>query len=175
MKIAIAPNSFKGTLTAAQAAACIERGLKKALPDLVAIQIPMADGGDGTLQAIVDATGGRTVKCTVSDPLGRPIPSVVGITLPWPDGGDRDGTGQRAGPAQALASAAAAHHFPGGMGELIRAALDQQVPGDHPRRWRQRHQRWRDGPGPRAGGPIFRRARPEAARPRRRVDPAGPH
>ena len=126
MKIAIAPNSFKGTLTAAQAAAGIERGLLKAMPNLATIKIPMADGGDGTLRTIVDATGGRTVKCTVSDPLGRPIPSVVGIT----------GAGRTAVIEMALASGLALLG-PGernplltsslGTGELIRAALDQQV------------------------------------------------
>ena len=126
MNIAIAPNSFKGTLSAVQAAACIERGLKKAMPDLVTIKIPMADGGDGTLRAIVAATGGRTVKCPVSDPLGRKIPSVFGLT----------GDGRTAVIEMALASGLALLR-PGernplltssrGTGELIRAALDQQV------------------------------------------------
>ena len=80
MKIAIAPNAFKGSLTASQAADCIERGIGKALPDCATVKIPMADGGDGTVLAIVAATGGRQVKCSVSDPLGRKIRSRFGLT-----------------------------------------------------------------------------------------------
>ena len=80
MKIAIAPNAFKGSLTASQAADCIQRGLSQALPGSTTVRIPMADGGDGTVLAIVEATGGRLVKCRVHDPLGRRIRSSFGIT-----------------------------------------------------------------------------------------------
>jgi glycerate kinase len=126
MKIAIAPNAFKGSLTASQAAACIERGLKKALPNISTVKIPMADGGDGTLQAIVLATRGRQIKCSVHDPLGRRIQSSIGLT----------GNGRTAVIEMALASGLALLK-PGernpllttsrGTGELIRAALDLKV------------------------------------------------
>jgi len=80
MKIAIAPDSFKGSMTAMQAAECIERGLKRALSGVTCRKIPMADGGEGTVRAIVDATRGRFVTRTMQDPLGRKIRSVFGVS-----------------------------------------------------------------------------------------------
>jgi len=80
LKIAIAPDSFKGSMTALEAAECIERGLRRALSNLSVRRIPMADGGDGTVQAIVDATRGRLVRATVHDPLGRRIRARFGLT-----------------------------------------------------------------------------------------------
>ena len=62
MKVAIAPDSFKGVMTALEAAQRIERGLKRALLGVTCRKIPMADGGEGTVRAIVDATGGRFVS-----------------------------------------------------------------------------------------------------------------
>lgn len=126
MKIAIVPNAFKGSLTALQAATCIERGLTKALPDLSTIKIPMADGGDGTVLAIVEATGGKKMKCWISDPLGRRISSAFGLT----------GDGRTAIIEMALASGLALlkpkernplRTSSRGTGELIRAALSLQV------------------------------------------------
>jgi glycerate kinase len=80
LKIAIAPDSFKGTLTALEAAACIERGLRRHLRGIAVRKIPMADGGDGTVQAIVDATNGQLKRAKVHDPLGRPIWAQYGVT-----------------------------------------------------------------------------------------------
>jgi glycerate kinase len=80
LKVAIAPDSFKGTLTALQAAECIERGLRRELRNISVCKIPMADGGDGTVQAIVDATKGTFKRAKVHDPLGRPIWARYGIT-----------------------------------------------------------------------------------------------
>lgn len=126
MKIAIAPNAFKGSLTAAEAAACIERGLRRSLRGLSVVKIPMADGGDGTLLAIVAATGGQSVPCRVTDPLGRRIRSLLGLT----------GGGKTAVIEMALASGLALlkpqERNPmltttRGTGELIRAALDRGV------------------------------------------------
>ncbi len=79
MKIAIVPDSFKGTLTALEAATCIERGMKNGLSDCEILKIPMADGGEGTVQAMVDATGGKIVSSDVTDPLGRKIESDFGM------------------------------------------------------------------------------------------------
>jgi glycerate kinase len=79
-KIAIAPNAFKGTLTAMQAADCIARGMRQALPRARFLKIPVADGGDGTAHAIVQATRGRMISHKVHDPLGRPLRAAFGIT-----------------------------------------------------------------------------------------------
>jgi len=80
MKIAIAPDSFKGTMTAMQVAECIEKGLKAGMKKVSCRKVPMADGGEGTVQAIVDATGGKFVKRTVTDPLGRKIKATFGLS-----------------------------------------------------------------------------------------------
>ena len=80
MKIAIAPDSFKGTMTALQVAANIEKGLKAGMKRVTCRKIPMADGGEGTVQAIVDATGGKFVRRTVTDPLGRKIKATFGLS-----------------------------------------------------------------------------------------------
>jgi glycerate kinase len=126
MKIAIAPNAFKGSLTAPEAAACIERGLRKGMRGLSVVQLPMADGGDGTLLAIVAATSGQCVPCRVADPLGRNIRSMLGLT----------GDGRTAVIEMALASGLALlkpqernplRTTSRGTGELIRAALGRGV------------------------------------------------
>ncbi len=80
LKVAIAPDSFKGSMTGMQAADCIENGLKRALSGVSCRKIPMADGGEGTVQAIVDATGGKFIKRTVADPLGRHIKATFGLS-----------------------------------------------------------------------------------------------
>ncbi|NQU38683.1 MAG: glycerate kinase [Lentisphaerae bacterium] len=80
MKIGIAPDSFKGSMTAMRAATCIERGLRRALGDITVIKVPMADGGDGTAKTIVDATGGRMVRRTVAGPLGAPTKAAFGLS-----------------------------------------------------------------------------------------------
>jgi glycerate 2-kinase len=80
LRIAVAPGPFKGSLTAEQAAACIARGLRKGLPRVSTVLVPMADGGDGTLDAVVKGTGGHRVICRASDPLQRRIRAAFGVT-----------------------------------------------------------------------------------------------
>lgn len=80
LKIGIAPDSFKGNMTALQVATRIEKGLRKALGEIDVVKVPMADGGDGTARTIVDATGGRMVRRTVCGPLGNPVKAVFGIS-----------------------------------------------------------------------------------------------
>ncbi len=77
--IAIATDSFKGTLSSLQAATCIEKGLKRVLRNIVVRKIPMADGGEGTARTVVEAAGGRMVHCLASDPLGRRIRAAFGL------------------------------------------------------------------------------------------------
>lgn len=69
--VLVAPDKFKGTLTAADVAAAIAGGLRAGGRD--AVELPVADGGDGTLDVLVAALGGDVLTATVSDPLGRPI------------------------------------------------------------------------------------------------------
>lgn len=73
MKIVIAPDSFKESLSASAVAAAIASGLRQAAPDVECLCIPMADGGEGTVDAILAATGGQRRTNQVEDALGRPI------------------------------------------------------------------------------------------------------
>lgn len=78
MKIIIAPDSFKGSVSSTKAALAIERGIKSVLSDCETICIPMADGGEGTVEAILAITGGKEIYENVNDPLGRPIQASFG-------------------------------------------------------------------------------------------------
>jgi glycerate kinase len=80
MNILIAPDSFKDCLSATEVAAALARGIRKILPDAFCTLLPMSDGGEGTVQAVVDATRGDLVYLKVMDPLMREIPSFYGIT-----------------------------------------------------------------------------------------------
>ena len=77
----VAPDSFKGTLSAAEVAGAIARGLRAGGVD--AVELPVADGGEGTLDVLVEAMGGESAVATVSDPLGRPVEASFGLL---PDG-----------------------------------------------------------------------------------------
>lgn len=79
MKIVIAPDSFKGSLTAVQAADIIEAGIKDVCPEAITVKAPMADGGEGTRDVLVKSTGGKTVTAVVKDPLDRDIEAAYGI------------------------------------------------------------------------------------------------
>src|SRR3954454_2519342 len=76
--VLVAPDSFKGTFRAAEVAGAIGRGLERAglaPPDLC----PVADGGEGTLGALLPALGGEVVAADAHDPLGRPVRAHVGL------------------------------------------------------------------------------------------------
>ncbi|MGG3562386.1 glycerate kinase [Neobacillus rhizosphaerae] len=79
MKIVIAPDSFKGSLTAVEAAKAIEKGIRKAFPDSVSLCLPVADGGEGTLDTLVAATNGQKVPVYVTGPLGQKVEAEYGI------------------------------------------------------------------------------------------------
>lgn len=79
MKIVIAPDSFKENLTSLEVATEIEAGLRRVWPDAECIKVPMADGGEGTVQSLVDATGGQIIKCKVRGPMGQPVDASYGI------------------------------------------------------------------------------------------------
>lgn len=79
MKVIVAPDSFKGSLTAIEAAEAMAAGIHDVGPDIRTVLLPAADGGEGTMRSLVDATNGRYVSVTVEDPLGRPICVTYGI------------------------------------------------------------------------------------------------
>ena len=79
MRIVIAPDSFKESMTALKAAEAIKKGINEALPDAKTVLVPMADGGEGTVQALIDSTDGNLVELQVHDPLMRQIQSSFGL------------------------------------------------------------------------------------------------
>jgi glycerate kinase len=79
MRVLVCPDKFRGTLTARQAAEAIETGWRRSRPVDVLDLVPMADGGEGTLEALVDAQGGRIVAATVTGPLGDPVDAAFGL------------------------------------------------------------------------------------------------
>ncbi|MCK5740261.1 glycerate kinase, partial [bacterium] len=79
MKIVLAPDSFKGSLSAAGVCEAMERGVRKVLPDVDIVRVPMADGGEGTVDALVASTGGHLEELRVTDPLGQPIEAFYGV------------------------------------------------------------------------------------------------
>ncbi|MGF1680707.1 glycerate kinase [Photobacterium minamisatsumaniensis] len=126
MKIVIAPDSYKESLTAMEVASAIEAGFSQVLPDAEYIKLPMADGGEGTVQSLVDATNGDIVECTVTGPLGEQVNGFYGLM----------GHGKTA--IIEMAAASGLHLVEPalrnplktttfGTGELIKAALDNGV------------------------------------------------
>lgn len=126
MKIVIAPDSFKESLSALQVAAAIEAGMREVWPDAEYLKVPVADGGEGTVQAMIDATGGRRVEHEVTGPLGEPVPAFYGLV---------DDAAEGALAVIEMAAASGLESVPPGRrdpmrttsrgtGELIRLALD---------------------------------------------------
>jgi glycerate kinase len=79
MNIIVAPDSFKGSLTALEAADAIIQGIRDVLPDAEIVSIPLADGGEGTVDALVRATEGKIVKAKVTGPMGDPVEAHFGV------------------------------------------------------------------------------------------------
>jgi len=75
----LAPDSFKESMTSKEACRAMELGIKSVLPLAQCIHVPMADGGEGTMQALVDATGGKIYKTIVKGPLGNDVEAEYGI------------------------------------------------------------------------------------------------
>lgn len=126
MNIVIAPDSFKESLSAMAVADAIEAGFRQVFPHATYVKLPMADGGEGTVQSLVDATGGRIVTVEVTAPLGERVEGFLGLL----------GDGKRAVIEMAAASGlhlvAPERRNPRltssiGTGELILAALDLGV------------------------------------------------
>lgn len=79
MKIVVAPDSFKGSISARDLCAAVCRGIHAADPKIDVIELPLADGGEGTVDNMVYSTQGETRLVQVNDPLGRPIRAAYGI------------------------------------------------------------------------------------------------
>jgi glycerate 2-kinase len=79
MKVVVAPNAFKGTLSAAEAAAAIARGVREVFPEAEVVEVPVADGGDGTTEALVAANRGVLRTVEVEGPLGDPTQARYGL------------------------------------------------------------------------------------------------
>ncbi|ADK15865.1 glycerate kinase [Clostridium ljungdahlii] len=77
--ILLAPDSFKESMTAKEACEAMEKGIKRVNKNIKCIQVPMADGGEGTMQSLVDATGGYIYKLKVIGPLGDEVEAEYGI------------------------------------------------------------------------------------------------
>ena len=123
MKVVIAPDSFKDSLDAARVARAISAGLAQVWPDAKRIECPMADGGEGTLEAIVAASDGELRRRWVRGPLGQPVEAGWGWLA-----GSRTAIIEmaQASGLQLLSSAErdACRSSTWGTGELIAAALD---------------------------------------------------
>ncbi len=123
MKVVIAPQSFKGSISALNAARAMEEGVLRAVPHAETVLAPVADGGDGTLETLVEATGGVIRSATVTGPIGK------AVTAEWGALGD----GQTAVIEMARTSGLALLSFTErdplrattyGLGEAIREAFD---------------------------------------------------
>ena len=79
MKITLAFDSFKGSLSSSEVADAFEAGFSSVAGDCEVLKLPMADGGEGTVESLVSSLGGETVECAVSDPLGRTVTARYGI------------------------------------------------------------------------------------------------
>jgi len=124
MKIVIAPDSFKGSLTAKAAAAAIAEGVNRADATVETVQIPLADGGEGTAQTLCDATGGQMHAVMVKDPLLREVTAQYAVL------GDGITAVIEMAEASGLPILTKAERNPRvtstfGTGQLIRAALDR--------------------------------------------------
>jgi glycerate kinase len=79
MKVVVAPNAFKGSLTAVQAAAAMASGVREVFPGAEVFEVPVADGGDGTVEALVSAHHGTYANAQVEGPLGDPVKAAYGL------------------------------------------------------------------------------------------------
>ena len=126
MKILIAPDSFKDCLSAKGVARALAKGIRSILPDVDCIMVPMADGGEGTVESVIDATRGKRIELKVLDPLMRETDSFYGIT------GDGETAVIEMAAASGIELLKRDERDPWitstyGTGQLIKDALDQGV------------------------------------------------
>ncbi|WP_026592700.1 glycerate kinase [Bacillus sp. UNC437CL72CviS29] len=126
MKIVIASDSYKESLRAIEVCKAIEKGFTKVFPEAEYVKLPIGDGGEGTVQSLVDATGGKIIQLYVTGPLGERVDAFYGISQ------------DKRTAFIEMAAASGLHHVPveqrnpliattKGTGELILDALDKGV------------------------------------------------
>ncbi|PFD97526.1 glycerate 2-kinase [Bacillus cereus] len=126
MKIVIASDSYKESLRAIEVCKAIEKGFTKVFPEAEYVKLPIGDGGEGTVQSLVDATGGKIIQLYVTGPLGERVDAFYGISQ------------DKRTAFIEMAAASGVHHVPveqrnplitttKGTGELILDALDKGV------------------------------------------------
>ena len=123
MRVIVAPDSFKGSVSAVAAAEAMARGVLTVFPEAEVTRVPIADGGEGTVEALVAATRGRVEHATVRGPLGEPVRADWGVL------GDGATAVIEMAAASGLPLVPAGRRDPRitttfGTGELMRIALD---------------------------------------------------
>ena len=123
LRIVVAPDSYKGSVSALGVAQAMERGILRVYPHADVRKIPIADGGEGTVEALVTATSGQMRQCVVTGPLGERITACWGVL------GDQETAVIEMAAASGLPLLSPEQRDPllattRGTGELIRAALD---------------------------------------------------
>lgn len=123
MRIVVAPQALKGSLTAAAAGEAIVQGVLAVYPEAEVAMVPVADGGEGTVQALVDATGGELIPQTVTGPLGELVTAFWGLS------GDKQTAAIEMAASSGLPLVPQERRDPRitttfGFGELISAALE---------------------------------------------------
>lgn len=129
MKFVLAPDSFKESMTAKEVCQAMENGIRKVLPDAKIISVPMSDGGEGTMDSLIDATNGQKYAVKVTEPLGTPVTAHYGIL------GDQktaiiemaEASGLSYVPQDKRTPATIKKTTTFGTGELINAALEHDV------------------------------------------------
>ncbi|WP_308556795.1 glycerate kinase [uncultured Lactobacillus sp.] len=129
MKFVLAPDSFKESMSAKEVCEAMKQGIQKVLPDAEIVAVPMADGGEGTMDSLVDATNGQKYEVQVTGPLGKQVTAHYGIL------GDQKTAIIEMAEASGLSYVPQKDRTPEtikrtttfGTGELINAALEHDV------------------------------------------------
>lgn len=126
MRFVVAPDSFKGSISAIGVAEAMEKGIKTVFPSAAVFKVPIADGGEGTVEALVATTGGEMMMQEVIGPLGKPLQAHWGIL------GDKETAVIEMAAASGLPLVPQKQRDPRitttyGTGQLMRAALDKGI------------------------------------------------
>ncbi len=126
MRVIIAPDSYKGSLSATAVAEAMAQGVAQVFPAAKIIKVPIADGGEGTVEALLTAVGGQVIEEEVQDPIGRPVRAMWGLLA------DGHTAVIEMAAASGLTLLSPTERAPltastYGTGELIRAAMDKGV------------------------------------------------